>query len=195
MEAALESPEINLIKVTSGNDALAYLLDNEVALVLLDVQMPQMDGFETAQLMRLKEATKTVPIIFVTAISKDQKYIFKGYSHGAVDYLFKPVDTNILRSKVAVFIELYRQKKIIESKILELEAANRAKSDFLSNMSHEIRTPMNAIIGMTNLVLETSLTPEQMEYIEIVKQSSDNLLDLINDILDLFKDRSRKAGT
>jgi signal transduction histidine kinase/BarA-like signal transduction histidine kinase len=192
LEAVLENPEINLIKTTSGNDALASLLDNEVALVLLDVQMPEMDGYETAQLMRAKDSTKFIPIIFVTAINKEQQYIFKGYSHGAVDYLFKPVDPDILRSKVNVFIELYRQKQIIENKVLELEAANRAKSEFLANMSHEIRTPMNGVIGMAELLKDTELTNSQREYLNMLKTSADNLMSIINDILDISKIESGK---
>jgi diguanylate cyclase (GGDEF)-like protein len=90
------------------------MLDYDFALVLLDVQMPDMDGFETAELMRANSRTRYIPIIFVTAISKEQKCIFKGYEVGAVDYLFKPIEAVVLQSKVRVFIELYNQKKLIE---------------------------------------------------------------------------------
>ena len=93
LEALLENPDHNSIKTTSGNEALRLMLEYDFALVLLDVQMPEMDGFEIAELMRGSEKTKCIPIIFVTAISKEQKHVFKGYESGAVDYLFKPLAT------------------------------------------------------------------------------------------------------
>ncbi|ACV64490.1 histidine kinase [Desulfofarcimen acetoxidans DSM 771] len=201
LENILVDQEVEFYKVNSGNEALALLLSHDFALVLLDVQMPGMDGFEIAELMRGIEKTKSIPIIFVTAISKEQKHIFKGYEAGAVDYLFKPLEPEILRSKVKVFLELHKQKILLQKQAEELEqkmmqlslaqkaaeAANIAKSAFLANMSHEIRTPMNAIIGMADLLWETSLTKEQREYVGIFRTAGQNLLNLINDILDLSK--------
>ncbi len=110
----LDSPEINIIKATSGNEALALVLEFDMALILLDVQMPEMDGFETAELLRQNKKTRHLPIIFVTAINKNRKHVFKGYHIGAVDYLFKPLEPTILLGKVKVFIEAYRQKKALE---------------------------------------------------------------------------------
>ena len=89
LESLLENPSLNIMKANSGNEALGLVLQHDFALVLLDVQMPEMDGFETAELMRSSQKTKHIPIIFVTAISKEQQHIFKGYEAGAVDYLFK----------------------------------------------------------------------------------------------------------
>ncbi|PCI48237.1 MAG: two-component system response regulator [Moraxellaceae bacterium] len=106
LEAILEGPARTLVSVNSGNAALHALLKDDFALVLLDVQMPEMDGFEVAELMRQSQSAKTVPIIFVTAINKEQKYVFKGYEKGAVDYLFKPLDPYIITSKVNFFLEL-----------------------------------------------------------------------------------------
>ena len=94
LEGILDDPEICCFKATSGNDALAFILENDFAVVLLDVQMPHMDGFEIAELMRSSVKSKRIPIIFVTAISKDANQVFKGYETGAVDYLFKPLDRN-----------------------------------------------------------------------------------------------------
>ena len=201
LENILEASELEFYKATSGNEALGLVLSNDFALVLLDVQMPGMDGFEIAELMRGIEKTKHIPIIFVTAISKEERHIFKGYEAGAVDYLFKPLEPEILKSKVKVFLELYKQKILLHKQAQELgqkmqelsiaqkaaEAANIAKSAFLANMSHEIRTPMNAIIGMADLLWETSLTKEQREYVRIFRAAGKNLLSLINDILDLSK--------
>jgi signal transduction histidine kinase/DNA-binding response OmpR family regulator len=117
LENLIQSKELNIIKATSGNDALGLMLRHDFALVLLDVQMPEMDGFEVADLMRRNSRTRHIPIIFITAINKEPRHVFKGYKSGAVDYLFKPLNPEILRSKVNVFIELYRkQKQIVDAK-------------------------------------------------------------------------------
>ncbi len=120
----LERPDLNIVEAASGNDALALLLEHDVAIILLDVRMPDMDGFETAELIRGNEETKHIPIIFVTAISKEQKYVFKGYDKGAVDYLFKPLDPDILQSKVNIFLELHRQKEDLKKTNTELKKVN-----------------------------------------------------------------------
>ncbi len=121
----LVKPGLNIIEASSGNNALALLLEYDFALILLDVQMPEMDGFETAEIMRGNEETKHIPIIFVTAISKERKYIFEGYDKGAVDYLFKPLDPDILQSKVNIFLELYGQKDALKKANSELKMANK----------------------------------------------------------------------
>ncbi|MCZ6808044.1 MAG: response regulator, partial [Deltaproteobacteria bacterium] len=100
LESILETLDVEVVQATSGKEALAASKDGDLALVLLDVQMPDMDGFETASLMREKEATRSVPIIFVTALGDDDDYVARGYEVGAVDYLTKPVKPTILRSKV-----------------------------------------------------------------------------------------------
>ena len=134
LEALLENPRLNLVKAGSGAEALGFLLDRDFALVLLDVQMPDMNGFETAELMRGSERSKQIPIIFITALNKDQKYIFKGYEAGAVDYLFKPIEAEILRSKVNVFSELYRQKKLILEQFNELGRQKKLVEDQLAEI-------------------------------------------------------------
>lgn len=123
LEGILETLECNIITASSGNIALGLMLEYDFALVLLDVQMPEMDGFETAMLMKGSERTKVLPIIFVTAISKEQWCIFKGYEVGAVDYLFKPIEPIVLKSKVKVFLELYEQKRLLkkQTELLELK--------------------------------------------------------------------------
>lgn len=121
MESILENMECNIIKATSGNEALGLMLEYDFALALLDVQMPGMDGFEVAELMRGMEKTRYIPIIFVTAISKEQRCIFKGYEIGAVDYLFKPIEPVILTSKVRVFMDIYKQKQLLKEQSEQLE--------------------------------------------------------------------------
>lgn len=136
LEAVLEGLGQNLVRATSGEDALRALLDQEFAVILMDVMMPGMDGYETADLIRQRETTQHTPIVFVTAINHDDAHIAKGYEHGAVDYIFKPIDPHILRSKVKVFIELYRSRRAMQrfndeleqcvhDRTRDLQAANR----------------------------------------------------------------------
>ena len=124
MEKLLKGLDAEILTAQSGNEALAQLLRHEFALVLLDVQMPGMDGYETAALMRSNQAYKTIPIIFVTAINKEEQHVFKGYEAGAVDYLFKPVDPDILISKTKVFLELDIQRQKLQSALAEQNAVN-----------------------------------------------------------------------
>lgn len=121
LEAVLEDLGQNLVRVSSGADALRALLDQEFAVILMDVMMPEMDGYEAASLIRQRETTQHTPIVFVTAINHDEAHIAKGYEQGAVDYIFKPIDPHILRAKVKVFIELYRSRRTMQQFNDELE--------------------------------------------------------------------------
>ncbi len=126
LENLLDSDTLEIIRANSGNEALGLSLEHDFALVLLDVQMPDIDGFETAELMRGCEKTKNIPIIFVTAISNEDEHVFKGYESGAVDYLYKPIVPFILQSKVRAFCELHRQRSIIQLQVKEIEEQNEA---------------------------------------------------------------------
>jgi diguanylate cyclase (GGDEF)-like protein len=132
LENILEEKGLNIVRANSGNEALSLALKRSFALILLDVQMPEMDGFETAELLRGMDITREVPIIFITAISVEKEYVFKGYESGCVDYLSKPVDPAILNSKVSVFVDLYRKKRELKQKARELEEANRKLKDLTS---------------------------------------------------------------
>jgi len=131
MEALILSAEdelvssCSIVKASSGNEALKLSLQTDCAVILLDVQMPGMDGFETALYLRKNQKTRQIPIIFVTAISKEDSHVFKGYESGAVDYLFKPVEPSILLSKLKVFVELHHQKNLIQKQMEELEEARK----------------------------------------------------------------------
>lgn len=202
LEGILDNPELEIFTAVSGNEALGLLLEHKFALVLMDVQMPGMDGFETAEIMKSNERTRHIPIIFVTAISKQRKHIFKGYQSGAVDYLYKPLDLEVLKSKIRAFIEFFKQrtelqeasdklketvKELEEAKNLA-ESATNVKSLFLASMSHEIRTPLGGIIGMAGLgLMDTGLSDLQKERLEDIKKSGETLLEIINDILDISK--------
>jgi PAS domain S-box-containing protein len=125
LEAVLDPLGHELVKATSGEDALRQLLTEDFALILLDVQMPGLDGFKTAQLVKERPRSRDIPIIFITALSRDASNVFRGYSHGAVDYLLKPFDADILRSKVSVFVQLYLQKEKIKQQAAELAQKER----------------------------------------------------------------------
>lgn len=345
LEAVLGDLNYNLVKCLSGEEALRSLLREEFAVILLDVQMPEMDGFETARLIKMREKTRETPIIFISATSKESEHFFTGYEVGAIDYMLKPFVPQILRTKIEGFVRMYigtktlqLQTELLHQKTRELEKMNRelmrtayqlnktqalarvvqetssdtmvtfdgdgrilavnpaltamfgyqesevigapieqlipcfeggafketdadaalslptgkrvelapmrkdgsrfpaeiqvgvatvdedriyactisdmterkqfeldlmkakdaaeiaarAKTDFLAMVSHEIRTPMNGVLGMTELLLETGLSPEQQDYAQIIHKSGDALLSVINDILDYAKIESGK---
>src|SRR5215213_1025255 len=145
LETILQGPDRNLVKAMSGDEALRYLLNIDVAVVLLDVYMPGIDGLETAALIRGREKSRDIPIIFLTADSTGNRHIAKGYSLGAVDYILKPVEPDILRSKVAVFVELFkkteeikRQAELLHEKNLELENANLERLGMLIELGQHL---------------------------------------------------------
>jgi PAS domain S-box-containing protein len=138
LEAMLGDLGHNLVRAESGTKALKALLDEEFALILLDVQMPDMDGFETAALIRERERSRRTPIIFVTALSRSETNVFKGYSLGAVDYLFKPIIPEILRSKVAVFVDLYFKTEEIQEQTQELRRLSRQNQLILNSAAEGV---------------------------------------------------------
>ncbi len=201
LEAILAGFDVTFVRAMSGMEALRETLKEDFALAILDVQMPEMDGYETLSLMRKREKTKHLPVIFVSAIHQSDLHIIKGIETGAVDFIPKPIIPEILVGKVAVFLDLYHQKQKLNELLKKLEKNNkeleiqknkaeeatRLKAMFLANMSHEIRTPLNGIIGTSRILEDSDLNKEQAELTRIITISGENLLNIINDILDFSK--------
>jgi signal transduction histidine kinase/DNA-binding response OmpR family regulator len=145
LETILQAPDRNLVSAASGEDALRYLLSNEVAVILMDVYMPGIDGLDTAELIRGRDKSRNIPIIFLTADSTGGRHLSRGYSLGAVDYIVKPIEPDVLRSKVNVFVELFkktqeiqRQAELLKEKNLQLENANLARLNMLIELGQEL---------------------------------------------------------
>ena len=172
LEEVLANLPCELLKTLSGQEALSKLLKHDVALVILDVQLPDMSGFEVAEFMRGKKRSQHVPIIFVTASDKEPLHVFKGYEAGAVDYLFKPLDPMILRSKVRVFIDLYRQKQLLQYQSRELElrmAELESEVTRRQEVEQELRRYQNQLEELVSARTEEIITVNERLRDEIVK--------------------------
>ena len=204
LERMLERPDRMVIKARSGEEALRCLLLQDVAVLLLDIRMAEMDGYETAALIRNRERTQSLPIIFLTAFNKEDAEVAKGYSLGAVDYIFKPIVPEILCAKVDIFVELYRRTAALvrkneelrrtEHKLLDtnqqLEQLNRLKSSFVSVASHEIRTPVTSIKGYVENMLSGltgPITDQQRHYLMRITTNVDRLMRIIDELLDIAR--------
>lgn len=146
MRALLQRPGLQVLTAASGTEALELLLQHDVALALLDVQMPEMDGFSLAELMRGTQRTREVPIIFLTASPTDPSRSFQGYEAGAVDFLHKPIDPRVIASKVAVFVELYQQRRLLRERNRALEQLLKLNETMVAVLSHDLRTPLSAML-------------------------------------------------
>jgi len=147
LEALLARPGLRLLSASSGAAALELLLVHEVALALVDVQMPAMDGFELAELIRGSERTRAIPLIFLTAATREPSYSFRGYEAGAVDFLYKPIDAKALLSKVQVFVELYQQKRQLSQQLEALQRALHLNEMFTAVLGHDLRTPLSVVMN------------------------------------------------
>ncbi len=180
-------PEYRIVSATSGRAAISRAKANYFDLIILDIVMPDINGLEVCQKLKKYPVTREIPIIFLTADTKDPKNIQKAFQVGGSDYIPKPFSREELLIRVKMQIDLKRNKEELVKAKNAAEMAAHAKAVFLANMSHEIRTPMNGIIGMAELLKRTPLNDEQKEYIEIISASGENLLTVINDILDFSK--------
>ncbi len=223
LEALIKREDRMVYKALSADEALSLLLQHEFALAILDVQMPGMNGFELAELMRGTEKTKNIPIVFVSAAGRELNYAFKGYESGAVDFLHKPLDIQAVKSKVNVFVELYRQSKAMKQQVealeqsrreqeellkqlqrtqLELEQAVRMRDDFMSIVAHEVRTPLNGLILETQLRKmhlardnASAFTMDKMRaMVDRDERQIKSLIRLIEDMLDVSRIRTGKLS-
>ncbi|MBF8675775.1 hybrid sensor histidine kinase/response regulator [Pseudomonas fulva] len=223
LDALIQGDDREVHQAQSAEAALSLLLEHEFALAILDVQMPGMNGFELAELMRGTEKTRNIPIVFVTAAGREMNYAFKGYESGAVDFLYKPLDTMAVKSKVSVFVDLYRQRKVLDQQLqalersrqeqealldklqsarCELEHAVRMRDDFMSIVSHEVRTPLNGLILETQLRklnlargnLEAFTEEKLKAMVERDERQINSLIRLIEDMLDVSRIRTGKLS-
>ena len=198
LECMLMEENLEILKAQSGEEALKLAFQEELSLILLDVQMPGMDGFEVANMLKSTKRTRKIPIIFVTAISKEKKYILRGLDEGAFDYLFKPLETDITRAKVKTLLQFYAQQKEIELKNAELLRLNEEENYFLGMASHDLRNPLGNIITLSELIDEEighHFPPEHKNYLKVIQSTSRQMMDLLNELLDVSRIESGLAAS
>ncbi|NCI46595.1 sensor histidine kinase [Sediminibacterium soli] len=188
LEEILDQPGRHFIRAGSGNEALKQALKTDnLGLILLDVQMPDMDGFEVAHILKSNSRTKDISIIFVTAISKEEKYMLKGFEEGAVDYLHKPLDVNITRAKVNVFERLYFAQFRLSQALDEVAQINKQLERFMYIVSHDLKSPLASMRMIADLLLSDTRIKEHADLDDqagIIAQASDRLIGMINSILE-----------
>jgi two-component system sensor histidine kinase/response regulator len=211
LEAMLQGLGQNLVKAESGREALKWLLTDDFAVILLDVKMPDMDGFETAALIRERDKSRYTPIIFLTAADKTHTEAVRGYAVGAVDYLVKPVVPEIVRSKVSVFVELAKKSELLRRQaeqlregeqaarelaetraelVRDLEHKNQELESFSYAVSHDLRAPLRRIEAFSRAVLESQearLDPDGRRFVDRIQEASRQMSQLIDDVLHLSK--------
>ncbi len=208
LEALLRREGLVTLKARSGPEALELLLKHEFALALLDVQMPGMDGFELAELMRGTEKTKRVPIIFLTAGNADRQRRFRGYEAGAVDFIYKPIEPDVLRSKSEVFFSLFRQQQLLEAQrdalqnaaadnqhllnesrqyAAALKDADRRKDEFLATLAHELRNPLAPIRNGLKIMTMSPDNKTSGDITDMMDRQLTHLVRLIDDLLDVSR--------
>ena len=189
LSALLAENDVEVLTARSGSEALELLLVHDFALAFLDVQMPDMDGFELAELMRGSERTRHIPLIFVTAGAREQHRLFQGYESGAVDFIYKPIEPHILRNKAQVFFQLYRQKQQIAAELVERTETLRLNEMFSALLAHDLRSPLSAIIGSAHLLQRRSSDKVSVDSAARILSSGNRMARMIEDMLDLARAR------
>lgn len=200
LQALLKDEPIEIFLAASGPEALELFLQQDFALALIDVQMPDMNGFELAELVRGTERTRSVPIIFVTAGDRDRTRVFQGYDAGAVDFLYKPLDPHVVRSKVRVFSELFHQKELLSNTVTELrstlqqlEEEHELREKLVSMVSHDVRTPLTAAKLSADLLTRGIKDPVGVERLaHRIRDAMDRADRMIRDLLDVNRLRGGK---
>ena len=200
LQALIRQPGRRIHAARSGEEALSLMLEHSFALAILDVQMPVMNGFELAELMRGTERTRSIPIVFVSAAGRDLNYSFQGYESGAVDFLYKPLDPVAVRSKVNAFVELFRQRQELQAAKAELQRAVSMRDDFMSMIAHELRNPLNSVYLQTQLrrrMLGAPQAPDAQTMLKMVERDERqirSMVRLLDDMLDVSRARTGRLA-
>jgi signal transduction histidine kinase len=189
LSSLLEQDGVKVLTAKSGEEALELLLTHDVALALIDVQMPGMDGFELAELMRGPEKTRSIPIIFVTAGARDQHRLFKGYQAGGVDFIYKPIEPAVLRNKSSVFFALHRQKRLLARQLDERTRALHWNEMFTAVLGHDLRNPLAAILASAELIALVAKDDRSRSSADRIATSATRMSRMIDDLLDLARAR------
>ncbi|MGQ0619833.1 MAG: hybrid sensor histidine kinase/response regulator [Panacagrimonas sp.] len=189
ISALLGQDQVEVLQARSGTEALELLLVHDVALALLDVQMPEMDGFQLAELMRGSERTRHIPLIFVTAGGRDTQRLFKGYDSGAVDFLYKPVEPRILKNKADVFFQLHRQRQQLREELERRSEALRLNELFIAMLGHDLRNPLHVINLSAEALQGFSTDPSVRKIADRIQSSGRRMHRMIEDLLDLVRVR------
>lgn len=213
MHAILEKLDVEIVEAASGEEALVHAAEHTYALALIDVQMPRMDGFELARRLRATPNGSELPIIFVTAIHRDERFVREGYAAGAADYLTKPLDIDVVRARVRAFVDLYRQRErlrlmevgertrerddaldrlgqLVHSERVarhEAELANAAKDEFVAMVSHELRRPLSSILGWATMARRLEPGVDLDRALETIERNAREQARLIEDLLDMSR--------
>jgi two-component system sensor histidine kinase/response regulator len=193
LDALLDDMGCDLVRANGGNEALRQLLRREFAVMLLDVQMPGMDGYEVAKYARENPGTRDVPIIFLTAMHYTEDSVLRGYGSGAVDFLLKPINATVLRAKVRVFLDLYLGKRRLADEIVAhtktlgaLEQANTALRHFTNAASHDLKAPLRAVRGFLEFIAEQAgdqLDERARDYLDRCRKANRRMESLLNALL------------
>ena len=200
LEALIRQPARRIFTARSGEEALSLMLEHSFALAILDVQMPSMNGFELAELMRGTERTRGIPIVFVSAGGRELDYAFRGYESGAVDFLYKPLDPQAVRSKVNVFVDLFRQREALQAAQAQLQRAVSMRDDFMSMIAHELRNPLNSVYLQAQLrrkMLGAARPPDPQAMLKMVERDERqirSMVRLLDDMLDVSRARTGKLA-
>jgi signal transduction histidine kinase len=190
MEALLRSEQVNVLTASSGAQALELLLLHEVAVALLDVHMPEMNGFALAELMRGSPRTAGIPIIFLTASPQDPVHAFQGYDAGAVDFLHKPIEPHVIGGKVKVFVELHRQRQLLGLRAQRLEHALSLNETMLAVMTHDLRTPLSVVTLCADALERMPISQEARVIGQRIQRSATRMSRMISQLLDFSRIRS-----
>lgn len=190
LEEMLAQQGRSFVKAMSGNEALRQVLRNDqIGLIMLDVQMPDMDGFEVAKLLKSNPKTRDISIIFVTALSTEDQYVLKGFNEGAVDYLQKPLNINVTKAKVNVFEKLYFYQRSLKYSITELDKINKQLEGFIYIVAHDLKSPLTGLIAALSLLEMRNeegyfLKEEIIEYTGLAKSAAYYMSGMISDLLE-----------